>query len=58
MDGSEVGEIHTFDDGSVSGNKKLCVSASSTGKYVVKEYDEATSTWVNLRVAQIGTVGY
>ena len=58
MDGSEVGEIHTFDDGTVSGNKKLCVSASSTGKYVVKEYDEATSTWVNLRVAQIGTVGY
>ena len=58
MDGSEVGEIHTFDDGSVSGNKKLCVSASSTGSYVVKEYDEATSTWVNLRVAQIGTVGY
>lgn len=58
MGGSEVGEIHTFDDGSVSGNKNLCVSASSTGKYVVKEYDEATSTWVNLRVAQIGTVGY
>ena len=58
MDGSEVGEIHTFDDGSVSGNKKLCVSDGSTGSYVVKEYDEATSTWVNLRVAQIGTVGY
>lgn len=58
MDGSEVGEIHTFDDGSVSGNKKLCVSDRSTGSYVVKEYDEATSTWVNLRVAQIGTVGY
>lgn len=58
MDGSEVGEIHTFDDGSVSGNKKLCVSDRSTGSYVVKEYDEATSMWVNLRVAQIGTVGY
>ena len=58
MDGSEVGEIHTFDDGTVSGNKKLCVSDRSTGSYVVKEYDEATSTWVNLRVAQIGTVGY
>lgn len=58
MDGSEVGEIHTFDDGSVSGNKKLCVSDGSTGSYVVKEYDEATSTWVTLRVAQIGTVGY
>lgn len=58
MDGSEVGEVHTFDDGSVSGNKKLCVSDGSTGSYVVKEYDEATSTWVNLRVAQIGTVGY
>lgn len=58
MDGSEVGEIHTFDDGSVSGNKKLCVSSESTGSYVVKEYDETTSTWVNLRIARIGTVGY
>lgn len=58
MDGSEVGEIHTFDDGSVSGNKKLCVSTESTGSYVVKEYDEATKTWVNLRIARIGTVGY
>lgn len=58
MDGSEVGEIHTFDDGSVSGNKKLCVSTSSTGTYVVKEYDASTQTWVDIRVAAIGAVGY
>ena len=53
MDGSEVGEIHTFDDGTVSGNKKLCVSASSTGKYVVKEYDETIQTWVDIRVTVV-----
>ena len=53
MDGSEVGEIHTFDDGSVSGNKKLCVSASSTGKYVVKEYDASMQTWVDIRVTVV-----
>lgn len=59
MDGSEVGEIHTFDDGSVSGNKKLCVSASSTGKYVVKEYDASMQTWVDIRVvAAIGAIDY
>ena len=48
MDGSEVGEIHTFDDGSVSGNKKLCVSTESTGSYTVKEYDGTSSTWVEV----------
>lgn len=58
MDGSEVGEIHTLDDGSVSGNKKLCVSDESTGSYVVKEYDAATTTWVNIRVAAIGDAKY
>lgn len=57
MDGSEVGEIHTFDDGSVSGNKKLCVSASSTGKYVVKEYDALMQTWVDIRVTVAVTLG-
>lgn len=57
MDGSEVGEIHTFDDGSVSGNKKLCVSASSTGKYVVKEYDASMQTWVDIRVTVAVTLG-
>ena len=59
MGGSEVGEIHTFDDGTVSGNKKLCVSASSTGKYVVKEYDASMQTWVDIRVvAAIGAIDY
>lgn len=53
MDGSEVGEIHTFDDGTVSGNKKLCVSTSSTGTYVVKEYDETIQTWVDIRVTVV-----
>lgn len=53
MDGSEVGEIHTFDDGTVSGNKKLCVSDRSTGSYVVKEYDETIQTWVDIRVTVV-----
>ncbi|MGN0875773.1 MAG: hypothetical protein ACI4TC_00710 [Kiritimatiellia bacterium] len=57
MDGSEVGEIHTFDDGSVSGNKKLCVSASSRGTYVIKEYDASTQTWVDIRVVVAITLG-
>ena len=59
MDGSEA-EIHTFDDGSVSGNKKLCVSTESTGTYTIKEYDETTSTWVEVKdyVAEVNGTGY
>lgn len=48
-DGSEVGEIHTFDDGSVSGDKKLCVSPTSTGTYTIKEYDETNSEWIDIK---------
>ena len=60
MDGSEVGEIHTFDDGSVSGNKRLCVSTESTGTYTIKEYDETTGTWAEIvdYVAAIGDNKY
>mgnify|MGYP000860564291 CR=1 FL=1 len=48
IDKGSKAEIHTFDDGSVSGNKKLCVSTESTGSYTVKEYDETSSTWVEV----------
>lgn len=57
-DGSEVGEVHSFDDGSVSGNKKLCVSTESTGSYTIKEYDSENTEWVNIRVAKIGDTYY
>lgn len=56
--GSEVGEVHSFDDGSVSGNKKLCVSTESTGSYTIKEYDSENTEWVNIRVAKIGDTYY
>lgn len=56
--GSEVGEVHSFDDGSVSGNKKLCVSTESTGSYTIKEYDSENTEWVNIRVAIIGDTYY
>ena len=45
MEGSEA-EIHTLDDGTVSGNKMLCVSTTSTGAYSIKEYDKELQTWV------------
>ena len=45
-DGSVVDEIHTFDDGSVSGNRKLCVSTESTGVYTVMVYDAENSVWI------------
>ena len=51
--GSAVDEIHTFDDGSVSGDKRLCVSPTSEGTYLLKEYDDANKTWVDIRVAKI-----
>ena len=49
MDGS-LAEIHTLDDGTVSGNKKLCVSPTSTGTYTIKEYDETNSEWIDIKV--------
>ena len=59
MDGSAA-EIHTWDDGSVSGNKKLCVSTTSTGTYTIKEHDETTSTWVEVKdyVAEVNGKNY
>lgn len=60
IDKDSSAEIHTFDDGSVSGNKKLCVSTESTGTYTIKEYDETTSTWVEVKdyVAEVGGEKY
>lgn len=59
MNGS-VAEIHTYDDGVVSGNKRLCVSTTSTGSYTIKEYDKSKEEWVEVvenYVAQIGDDG-
>ena len=60
IDKDSSAEIHTFDDGSVSGNKKLCVSTESTGTYTIKEYDETTGTWAEIvdYVAAIGDNKY
>ena len=49
--GTSETEIHTLDDGKVSGNKKLCVSTESTGKYTIKEYDSTTGEWVEVKDA-------
>ena len=51
IDKDSSAEIHTFDDGSVSGNKKLCVSTESEGTYTIKEYVD--NEWVDLRVAEV-----
>ncbi len=44
-DGS-VTEVHTFDDGTVSGNRKLCVSPDSTGEYTIRIYDAENTKWI------------
>lgn len=49
--GTSETEIHTLDDGKVSGNKKLCVSTTSTGTYTIKEYDSTTGKWVEVKDA-------
>ena len=43
---STVGEIHTYDDGSVSGDTRLCVGASPVMP-PVKIYDETDKTWID-----------
>ena len=60
IDKDSSAEIHTFDDGSVSGNKKLCVSTESEGTYTIKEYVETTSTWVEVKdyVAEVNGKTY
>ena len=60
IDKDSSAEIHTFDDGSVSGNKKLCVSTESEGTYTIKEYVETTSTWVEVKdyVAEVNGTQY
>ncbi len=60
IDENSSAEIHTLDDGSVSGDKKLCVSTESTGTYTIKEYDSDTGTWVEIKdyVAAIGETKY
>ena len=51
IDKDSSAEIHTFDDGSVSGNKRLCVSTESKGTYTIKEYID--NEWVDIRVAEV-----
>lgn len=56
IDKDSSAEVHTFDDGSVSYNKKLCVSTESEGSYTVKEY--FNSEWVDTYVAEVKGVKY
>lgn len=56
IDKNSSAEVHTFDDGSVSYNKKLCVSTESEGLYTVKEY--FNSEWVDTYVAEVNGVKY
>ena len=56
IDKNSSAEVHTFDDGSVSYNKKLCVSTESEGSYTVKEY--FNSEWVDTYVAEVNGVKY
>ena len=56
IDKNSSAEVHTFDDGSVSYNKKLCVSTESEGLYTVKEY--FNSEWVDTYVAEVKGVKY
>lgn len=56
IDKDSSAEVHTFDDGSVSYNKKLCVSTESEGSYTVKEY--FNSEWVDIYVAEVNGVKY
>ena len=50
IDKDSSAEVHTFDDGSVSGDKTLCVSKTSEGTYTVKEYDATNTEWVEVAV--------
>lgn len=50
IDKDSFAEVHTFDDGSVSGDKTLCVSKTSEGTYTVKEYDATNTEWVEVAV--------
>ena len=56
IDENSSAEIHTLDDGSVSGNKRLCVSLESEGRYTIKEY--VNNEWVTINVAKVDGVGY
>lgn len=56
IDKDSSAEVHTFDDGSVSYNKKLCVSTESEGSYTVKEY--FNNEWVDTYVAEVKGVKY
>ncbi len=56
IDKNSSAEVHTFDDGSVSYNKKLCVSTESEGSYTVKEY--FNSEWVDTYVAEVKGVKF
>ena len=53
IDKDSSAEVHTFDTGSVSKDKRLCVSPESEGTYSIKEYDDTTSKWVDIRFAEV-----
>ena len=53
---NSVTEIYTYDDGSVSNNKKLCVDPTSEGKYTVYQYVDGAAK--EIVVAKIGENTY
>ncbi len=52
-----VTEVHTFDDGTVSGNRKLCVSTSSTGEYTILVRDSDNTKWIPIPQYTVTTTG-
>lgn len=53
---NSVTEVYTYDDGSVSKNKKLCVDPTSEGKYTVYQYVDGAAK--EIVVAKIGENTY
>ena len=53
---NSVTEVYTYDDGSVSNNKKLCVDPTSEGKYTVYQYVDGAAK--EIVVAKIGENTY
>lgn len=53
---NSVTEIYTYDDGSVSNNKKLCVDPTSEGEYTVYQYVDGAAK--EIVVAKIGKNTY
>jgi len=53
---NSVTEVYTYDDGSVSNNKKLCVDPTSEGEYTVYQYVDGAAK--EIVVAKIGKNTY